>query len=221
MRHFTSALLLFSLACGRDTLSPAQPAPTTLPGATALSGQLFEVTTGGRIPTAGHLVTAVARSESTRVNYYDTTTQADGRFYFAQLSGATVVLLTDASGAYRQVCGAFAVLHGSTQLDVEITSKANPQPSPTLPPLRVRGQIYEMTDSGRLGVAGAMIGLEHDSPDAPFLTVVADANGRYTACGIPPDRPISFATWHEAYMDTYNWHRFHADTTLDIEIRRR
>ena len=50
MRHFTAALLLFSLACGRDTPSPAQPAPTSLSEAIALSGQLLEITTAEGFP---------------------------------------------------------------------------------------------------------------------------------------------------------------------------
>jgi hypothetical protein len=113
------------------------------------------------------------------------------------------------------------VLSAVTELDLEITSTSNPQPSPTMPPLRVSGQIFEMTSNGRVGVGGASIGLDWMGPDSPFITVNADKNGRYTTCGIPAHAPIAFWALKAGYTDSYTWHQFSTDGTLDIELTRR
>jgi hypothetical protein len=154
-----------------------------------------------------------------------TETDHEGRYRFSDLpAGRAVVLAPSFSSTHRQVCGAAGVVGPETQLDldVEITAIANPQPSLTLPKLKVTGQVYENTPEGRTGVAGAVISLEW-LPDAPFLYVFTDANGHYTACGIPPEWPIAFwpLVWHQGYYDPYEWHRFSTDTTLDIELKRR
>ena len=88
-------------------------------------------------------------------------------------------------------------------------------------PLRVTGRVYETTPDGRVGISGAVISMEHHGPDAPFYSVVADAEGRYIACGIPRGWPISFWVWRQGYEESYVWHQFAADDTVDIELKRR
>jgi hypothetical protein len=195
-----------------------------------LSGQVFELIPGGRLPAANVLVHVGVMTISgcappcisaTRFTYETTTTGPDGRYSFQQLpAGSAVVLAYSAN--YRQVCGAGIELGAATQLDVEVTSTANPQLSPTMPPLHVTGQVYEITPAGRVGVSGAWIGMDHHVPDSPFLTVFTDAEGRYAACGIPPNWPIGFDTGKTGYEFAGQtvWHYFRADTTLDIEMRR-
>ena len=142
-------LILPIAACG----SPAPPSATSTttapsavqPATPTLSGLVLEVTPGGRVPVADFpVLTAVVTDTQTGwyVTRESTTTGADGRYHFPKLPTGWVVLYAY-SQTHRQVCGASAVLGVDTQLDVEITSTANPQPSQT--PLTVRGQIYEMT----------------------------------------------------------------------------
>jgi hypothetical protein len=123
----------------------------------------------------------------------------------------------------RQVCGAGTEPGPAAQLDVEITSSANPQLSPAPSPLRITGQIYEMTPAGRVGLGGWWPGIHHHGPDGPFLAVQSDANGFYTACGIPANWPLLFYLDKAVYeaIRGADWLQFASDTTLDIEMRRR
>jgi hypothetical protein len=168
------------------------------------------------------LASVLTSSGSRRTaTYYQATTGPDGRYLFAQLPYGSVSVLAFAPNR-RQVCAAGAKLGPATQLDVEITSSASPQPSPSPSPLRITGQIYEMTPAGRVGFAGWSIGIDRDVPDLVFLTVRADANGYYTACGIPAGWPVHFDIGGEIYeaVSGAGWHRFSGDTTVDIEMRR-
>jgi hypothetical protein len=220
------------LGCNDSTslVNPTSVRSTTAEGPRSLSGQVFELIPGSRVPAANIPVLAVVLTtagcaapctSTTRATYVDTATGPDGRYSFAQLPAGSAVVLAG-SPTYQQVCGAGAELSAATQLDVEITSRSNPQPSPTMPPLRVTGQVYEMTPAGRVGVSGASIGMDHHLPDAPFLTVFTDADGRYRACGIPANWPIGFDVGKSMYevADRTYWRHFNADTTLDIEVRR-
>lgn len=234
MRVVTLIAVAACLGC-HNARAPVAPADAGVASTVAsvpmtLSGQVFDVISEGRVAASDVPLIAVVRTVSgcappctsmTRYTYENTTSGPDGRYHFANLPGGSVVVLAN-SATHRQVCGAFAELSATTRLDVEITSKANPQPSPTLPPLRVTGQMYETTPSGRVGVAGAVLYIEWAN-DAPFLYVYADAEGRYTACGIPANRRIAFwpLVWHQGYDDPYDWHEFSGDTTFDIELHRR
>ena len=215
---------------GKLPVNPTSVTSTAVEVPRSLSGQVFELIPGSRLPAANIAVSVGVLTTSgcappcvstTRSTYDSTTTGPDGRYSFPQLpAGSAVVHAYSAN--HRQVCGAGIELGAVTQLDVEITPTANPQPSPTMPPLRVTGQVYEMTPAGRVGVSGAWIGMDHHLPDSPFLTVFTDADGRYAACGIPPNWPIGFDTGKTGYEVAANtvWHYFRADTTLDIELRR-
>lgn len=193
-----------------------------------LSGNVFEVLPGGsRVPAAGFPVLVVVETVSgcsrpcTRIvslKYQHATTGPDGRYHLLDLPAGSAIVLAN-SRTHRQVCGALAVLTATTQLDVEVTSRENPQPSPTVPPLRLTGQVYETTPTGRVGIGGALVYFESHS-DASFLEVYADADGRYTACGIPANRPIAISPWQEGFDNPYAWHQFSADATLDLELKR-
>jgi hypothetical protein len=92
----------------------------------------------------------------------------------------------------------------------------------------VTGQIYEVTPAGRVGLGGAVIYV-YWANDGYFLTVVADADGYYLACGIPANRPMAFevarnlsAGYNGDYEIPYIWYQFGgADLTRDIELKRR
>jgi hypothetical protein len=206
---------------------PLSSIPLSTPGSTALSGQVFEVTAGGRVPLTNFpiLVVVVTTSSSPPSNLTmrwrreRTTTGPDGRYNMPQLPAGSAAILAS-SATHRQVCAAGADLGSATQLDVEVTPRTNPQPSPTMPSLRITGQIYEQTRAGRMGIPGVEIGLDHHGPDSPFFDVLSDAHGRYTACGIPANWPIAFSTGKAGYADTYAWHQFTTDTALDIELKR-
>jgi hypothetical protein len=232
MGHAATALALILPLSACDSRSPvsATAAPSDVAGApTTLSGQVFEVTRAGRVPAADVSVLAVVTATSgcaapctsmTTFSRESTTSGSDGRFSFGRLNGGSALVLAFKDG-YQQVCGAAATLAGAIQLDVEITSTANPQPSPTMPPLRVTGTVYEMTPGGRVGLGGASIGLEWPAPDSPFLTAFARNDGRYSVCGVPSNTPIAFWTGKAGYADTYAWHQFSGDSTMDIGLVRR
>jgi hypothetical protein len=149
-----------------------------------------------------------------------TRTAADGRYNFSDLPEGRVVVSAN-TASHAQVCGATSVLSATTQLDVEITSRTNRQPSLTMPPLRVSGQLFQMTLAGRAGLSRGSLDLSlsldasaQTTSTAFFLEVDADANGNYLACGLPANWPIRFISGYEDYQ---KWHQFGADGTLDIE----
>jgi hypothetical protein len=165
-----------------------------LPPATSpsLSGQVFDVTPAGRFPLAGSevriVVTQQTSPNSSRRIYMATTTGPDGRYSFPELPAGSAVVHAGAPGR-RQICGALTALVANTQQDLEVTSTSNPQRPPSPSPFIVTGRIYETTLAGRVGLGGAAIHLEFGY-EGYFLTVVADAEGFYQACGISP--PMGF-----------------------------
>jgi hypothetical protein len=151
-----------------------------------------------------------------------TTTGPDGRYSFPELPAGSAVLHASATG-HRQICGALTALVANTQQDLEVTSTTNPQRSPVPSPFIVTGRIYETTPAGRVGLGGAAIHLEFGY-EGYFLTVVADADGFYQACGISP--PMRFEVFRSV-SDGYDsecanyvsgWD-FGAAPTRDIEFR--
>ncbi len=103
---------------------------------------------------------------------------------------------------------------------MEITSKVNPQPSPTMPPLIISGQIYELTSAGRVGIDGADVAVDWNVDSTLFGAVFAGADGRYSLCGIPRAWPIEFLAGKPGYDGTATWQRFDADSTFDVELKR-
>jgi hypothetical protein len=92
-----------------------------------------------------------------------------------------------------------------------------------MPPLRVSGQVFQITPAGRVGLSRTEIALDlsldasaQTTSTAFFLEVDADANGNYLTCGLPANWPIRFTSGYEDYQ---KWHQFSADATLDIERR--
>ena len=221
-------LVLPLIDCGRS------PAPMTAPSEgpqspvqRTLVGQVFEIVPGGRIPAAGiTLSLAVVTGNcpapicSSTITYLHTTTGSDGRFNFSNLPYGVAAVRTS-SPAHQQLCGAVVTLDGLINVEVEITSKTHPQPSPTQPALRITGQVYETTPAGRVGIAGALVYTEWLFPDMPFVQVDADNDGRFSLCGIPALSKIAFGAWHLAYEESYKWHQFSTDGTLDIELERK
>jgi hypothetical protein len=187
---------------------------------------VFEVTSGAHVPAADFpvFVRALSRNCTTPVctAAQSTRTGPDGRYTFGDLPEGRVVVTAN-TAAHAQVCGATSVLSATTQLDVEITSRNNRRPSLTMPPLRVRGQLFQTTPAGRVGVSRGEIALElsldgstQTTSTAFFLEVDADVNGNYLACGLPANWPIRFISGFEDYRA---WHQFSADGMLDIERR--
>src|SRR5262245_23374458 len=173
------------------------------PGITyTLTGHVFEVLPGSRVPAANISLLVVVETVSgcdrpcirtTHFTYENTTSGPDGRYHFPRLPDGSAIVVAYSS-THLQVCGAFVALTATTQLDVEITSRENPQPSPTMPPLRLTGLVYETTTSGRVGVGGALVAFDWQN-DGPFFQVYAGADGRFSACGIPPNRPLAVSAW--------------------------
>jgi hypothetical protein len=220
--------MLSTAACGS---SPQPGSPSPFPSESfSVSGRVFEVISGAHVAAADFpvFVRVLSRTCTAPVctasfsAAQGTRTGADGRYSFRDLPGGRVVITAN-TAAHAQVCGATSVLSAATQLDVEITSRNNRQPSLTMPPLRVRGQLFQMTPAGRAGVSRGEIALElsldpsaHTTSTAFFLEVDADADGNYLACGLPANWPIRFISGFEDYQA---WHQFSADATLDIERR--
>ena len=230
----TLCTILSIAACGSSSSAPGRtqpdppvpPPPPPSPQSFSVSGRVYEVISGTHVPAAdvpvrirvlspGCTAPVCAAEQSTR-------TAQDGRYSFGDLPGGRVVV-TSNTATHGQVCGATSVLGAATQLDVEISARTSRQPSLTLPPLRVSGQVFQATPAGRAGVGEAEIGLELSlNAAAPtlqaayFLEVHADANGNYLACGLPANWPIRFTSGFEDYLA---WHQFSTDATLDIPRR--
>lgn len=229
--YLTGFWVLLATACDSRTpidgigRTPPAPSPSTT-STTSLSGQVFEVTPAGRFALADIEVTVVVFPAAGGYTLRTTTSAADGRYTFVQLPPGFAVVYAQSPGRL-QICGALPALTASTLQDLEVTSTANPQRSPDPAPLRVTGQIYEMTQTGRVGLGGAVIHVYYAS-DGYLFTAVADADGYYQACGIPANRPMAFevarnvsAGYNGEYEVPYLWYSFNADTTRDIELRRR
>ena len=231
----TLCAILSITACGSSSgspgsMQPTSPSPPSPPASFSVSGRVFEVIAGAHVPVADFpvFVRVLSRNCTAPVctdsfsAAQSTRTGADGRYSFGDLPEGRVVISAN-TAAHAQVCGATSVLGATTQLDVEITSRTNRQPSLTLPPLRVRGQLFRITPAGRVGVSRGEIALDlsldastRTTSTAFFLEVDADANGNYLACGLPANWPIRFTSGFEDYQA---WHQFSADATLDIERR--
>ena len=186
----------------------------------------FEVISGAHVPAADFpvFVRVLSRNCTAPVctAAQSTRTRADGRYSVGELPEGRVVVTAN-TATHAQVCGATSVLGATTQLDLEITSRTSRQPSLTMPPLRVSGQLFQITPAGRIGVSRGEIALElsldasaQTTSRAFFLEVDADTNGNYLACGLPANWPIHFISGFEDYQA---WHQFSADGTLDIERR--
>ena len=196
-----------------------------------VSGQVYEVVPGGKVPAAGFpvLLTVVTTSSCsppcsfTRTwNRSSTTTGADGRYRFTDLPEGPVSVYAGNPSTHRQLCGAAANLRpgSAVELDVELTSNTNPQPPTSLPPLRVTGQVYEITPAGRVGIDNAWIGLDWLAADSVFLTIYTGKDGRYTICGVPAAAQMGFDVGQIGYEGFYAWRVFNTDTTFDIELKR-
>lgn len=223
----TLCAILAIAACGSSPTSPPPPPPP--PAASlSVSGRVLEVISGAHVPVADITVFVRVLSRTctapvcTTTQSTSTRTGADGRYRFSDLPEGRVVITAN-SAAHAQVCGSTAVLSAETQLDVEVTSRTNRQPSLTMPPLRVSGLLFRTTPAGRVGVSRGEIALYLSSDasvqtTAPafFLEVDADANGNYLACGLPANWPIRFTSGFEDYEA---WHQFSADGNLDIELK--
>ena len=219
-------LALLAGACEsrpRLPTAPTEPAPVSA----TLSGTVFEVTRAGRLPAAGHPVRLVlvlgncpAPTCSGSIAHRSVTAGPDGRYHFSSLPPAGSAFIASETSTHRQVCGAAVRLSPGAQLDVEITPRADPQTSPTVPPVRVTGQIFEMTPAGRRGIGGASIYVDYLFPDLPFLGISADADGHYTACGIPEFARVALWAAAAGYDESGSWFQFTTDRTLDIELKR-
>jgi hypothetical protein len=154
----TLCAILSIAACGSSSSSPgsmqpSSPTSPSPPASFAVSGYVFEVISGAHVPAADFpvFVRVLSRNCTAPVctAAQSTRTGPDGRYSFAELLEGRVVVTAN-TAAHAQVCGATSVLGAMTQLDVEITSRANRQPSLRMPPLRVSGQLFRITP-GRAG----------------------------------------------------------------------
>ena len=228
IRAATLCASLTIAACGSPGTSPGsmQPGSPSPPPSFSVSGRVLEVISGAHVPKADFpvLVRVLARNCAAPVcaDAQTTRTGSDGRYSFGQLPEGRVVVTAN-TATYAQVCGTTAVLTGTMQLDVEVTSRTNRQPSLNMPLLRVSGQLFRVTSDGRVGVSRGEIALSlsldgsaQTTSTAFFLEVDANTSGNYIACGVPANWPILFISGFEDYRA---WHQFSVDGTLDIERR--
>lgn len=238
MRYHTSSLnaALLCLALGPplaacDTAAPttatrmAPPAAVPSESRATLSGQVFEVTPEGRAAAAGvPLSVSVLTGNcpgipcSSSMTYRNTVTGPDGRYSFLDIPGGSAALFSTLR-THQQVCGAFTPLRSATHLDLEITSRDNPQRSPAPTPLRVTGEVYEMTPDGRKGIPGAMVSFDW-ATESTLFHIAAGGDGRFYACGIPQGRPLMMGVWQDGYTGAYERWSFITDTAVDIELER-
>lgn len=232
--HPPAALLCVALslpltACDRPGPTTASPIPpptgTTPESRVTLSGVVFEITPGGRVVAAGVPLSVNVLSGncpgipcSSSMIYRNTMTGPDGRYSVPDLPDGSAALFSTLR-THQQVCAAFVPLRGATQLDMEITSTANPQLSLSPTPLRITGQVYEMTPDGRKGVGRATVGFDW-AYESTLFQVEADADGRFSACGIPHGWPLMMGAGQEGYITFYERKSFISHTTIDIELKR-
>ena len=235
--RFSALLLVFlcegcaspvSPTSGKDAGDPPDGSPSTF----ALSGTVFEIRGGSRTPAPNHPLWAQVGPPpwtSGSFSYPRTTTDSAGRYTFRDLpAGHVAVVFAGGPGfsadGYLQLCAAgVKVGPGGGDLDIEVTSSGNPEPSPGPRALVVSGQIYEMTPAGRVGLAGATLAVDWSSDTWLWGAISADAEGRYTMCGIPAGWPLTIyagkpESGHE-YVSVGAV--FNATATFDIEVRRR
>ena len=230
----SGALILTTAACDRENLPAPSPTPAPRPAPPpagppsptgfTLSGQVFDLTPEGRVPAADVPLLVTVKSSNcpgnpcsnwlTRVH---ASTGADGSYSVSELPPGSATLVS-LQRTHRQVCGAFA-LKLPARLDMQITSNTNPQPSPTLTPLRLTGQVYETTPTGRVAVGGALIWFDWFY-ETGFYGVQADQDGHYSACGIPANWQLGVGAWQLGFWESYRYQYFAADATLDIEMYR-
>lgn len=205
---------------------PGTSGPPSVPaGTVTLSGRVFEIGPGSRTPAANRSLWAAVGPPplvSGAISTFFTTTDSSGRYTITQLPAGHIAVVHAGSTDYPQLCAAGLQLRaGAAELDVEITSSANPQPSPTMPHLIISGQIYEMTSAGRVGIAGAYFGVDWNVDSPLFGGLFTDADGRYSLCGIPRGWLIEFLAGKPGrYTDVAIWRGFDANTTFDVELKR-
>jgi hypothetical protein len=165
--------------------------------------------------------------ESGGFSYPAATTDAAGRYTFGDLpAGYIAVVQAGGPGIpeYEQVCVAARQIGapGTPELDLEITSRTNPQPSSGPRPLVVSGQVYEMTSAGRMGVAGAHVAVAWNYDSWLWGAIFADADGRYAICGIPAGWKLTFvAGLPESGFEYVDQEAvFHGSGTFDLEVKR-
>jgi hypothetical protein len=204
--------------------------PPVSPTTFNLSGTVFEIRGGSRTPAPNQRIWAHVGPPSGTSgphSYPSTTTDSAGRYTFSGLTPGHFALV-HAGGPnfpdYKQLCAA-AVRVGSNHqdIDIEVTPSANPEPSPARRPLVISGQVYEMTPAGRVGVARANLAVDVSYDSWLFDAIYTDAEGRYTMCGIPAGWSLTIVAGkpESGHDYVYTEAVFHADATLDFEVKRR
>jgi hypothetical protein len=152
-----------------------------------LSGRILEVTPDGTRRPIG------VRQVSIEVDVSDVRDRnrggwapvdADGRYSVTGVLNGRFVKITsvDTTGrlsSYR-FCGTNTTTRGDTELDVPLFLPGAAVPGPTL-----SGQVFTMMDGKRTPVAGADV-YYRSRGFGSDVWQYADADGRYSLCGIPP-----------------------------------
>ena len=206
--------------------TPAGPSAAAGARLVTLSGTVFELGAGGRTP-APHwplqVVVGPPPGISGTYSYHQLTTDSSGR-YTTPEAIAGFFAVAHAGGHplnYAQPCVAAVQLIAGTELEIQVVSRTSLPASVERRPLVISGQVYETTPTGRSPVSGASIAMNWQ-PDTYLYggTVVTDADGRYSFCGIPSGWNVEFEASKPGYDFASGWQRFSADTDFDIELKR-
>ena len=189
--------------CGDSPVAP-DPAPTH-----TVSGTVTEMTTEGRAPVEGALVTHLATGKSTR-------TDVSGGYSIAGVPARMATISVSKEG----FSGTTAVVDvtGDARLDLQLVRLPPPPPPPQ--PAVLTGLVYEQTPTGPVPVAD--VWLENSYIHAGTLT---GADGRYRlefTAGLGPfDGFVSLFVTKDGYRPVTRELRVNGETRLDIEIVRR
>jgi hypothetical protein len=169
---------------GKFSLSPGGV------GSPVVSGTVTELTSGGVRPIEGANIYTSTSGGAHGV------TDAAGHYQLAGLRALATMWVTASKDRYVPQCAAPPVtLHGDTQVDLQLVSKANlsassssvPTPAPGF--RFVSGVIFETTVAGKQPVPGAFVDWE-PTEDFPAAVTFSDAAGRYLLCGLPDGQTI-------------------------------
>jgi hypothetical protein len=147
------AVAASTAACGDTPTSPDTTNRTT-----RLSGTVTEMSTAGRSPVEGAVVTHVATGRSA-------TTDSTGAYSIAEIPAGLATIVATKDG-YDTTTRSVTV-SGETRLDLELARRR-------IPPVALSGLVYERTAAGQVPIPGVPV------EDSNFhVGSVTDAEGRY------------------------------------------
>jgi hypothetical protein len=198
-----------------------EPPPASLPGpGITLSGRIFEVSADGtRRPISARQVDVEVDvdgpTDPKRGGWVPVGTDGGYRLSGVPDNRFVKIAEVETTGTARdRFCATNTITRGDTELDIALF-----QPGAVLPTPTISGRITAMIDDKLMPIAGAIIYFQSRA-FAPDVWAVADSDGRYSLCGIPPipgQLYMICANDIDAYRRAVD---IRADAVIDIDATR-